>query len=204
MAEVLALVVVTLFLAYANGANDNFKGVATLFGSRTTNYSRALWWATGTTLLGSCAAVLLPGGLVRAFSGKGLVPETLTNEPDFLLAVGLGAALTVMLATLTGWPIFDHPRPDRSPGGCRPDGRWFGRSYPTGYELLPASWAEPFAESGAGGKYLPCSADRSAVDGCGTADVPMCRGGRATAPKIVALSRRWSTGCLRDEESTAR
>ncbi len=81
MAEVLALVVVTLFLAYANGANDNFKGVATLFGSRTTNYRRALWWATGTTLLGSCAAVLLSGGLVRAFSGKGLVPETLTNEP---------------------------------------------------------------------------------------------------------------------------
>ena len=47
MAEVLALVVVTLFLAYANGANDNFKGVATLFGSRTTNYRRALWWADG-------------------------------------------------------------------------------------------------------------------------------------------------------------
>jgi PiT family inorganic phosphate transporter len=28
-----ALVVATLFVAYANGANDNFKGVATLFGS---------------------------------------------------------------------------------------------------------------------------------------------------------------------------
>jgi hypothetical protein len=41
-----------LFIAYANGANDNFKGVATLFGSRTTHYRKALWWATATTLAG--------------------------------------------------------------------------------------------------------------------------------------------------------
>ncbi|MBT4740885.1 MAG: inorganic phosphate transporter, partial [Rhodospirillaceae bacterium] len=38
-----------LFLAYANGANDNFKGVATLFGSATADYRRALLWATVTT-----------------------------------------------------------------------------------------------------------------------------------------------------------
>ncbi len=93
------------FLAYANGANDNFKGVATLFGSRTLGYRGALWWATLTTLAGSCAAVLLSGGLVKAFSGKGLVPDALTQQPAFLLAVGLGAGLTVMLATATGFPI---------------------------------------------------------------------------------------------------
>lgn len=29
-------------LAYANGANDNFNGVASLLGSGTTNYRRAL------------------------------------------------------------------------------------------------------------------------------------------------------------------
>lgn len=33
------LVIGTLFLAYSNGANDNFKGVATLFGSGTTQVS---------------------------------------------------------------------------------------------------------------------------------------------------------------------
>ena len=27
-----------VFLAFSNGANDNFKGVATLFGSGTTSY----------------------------------------------------------------------------------------------------------------------------------------------------------------------
>ncbi len=99
------LLVTTLFLAYANGANDNFKGVATLFGSRTTDYRRALWWATLTTFAGSCAALLLSGGLVRAFSGKGLVPDALTQQPAFLFAVGAGAALTVLAATLTGFPI---------------------------------------------------------------------------------------------------
>ena len=48
--------------------------------------------------------MLLSGSLVRAFSGKQLVPEVLTNGLRFLLAVGLGAAMMVMLAThaLTG------------------------------------------------------------------------------------------------------
>jgi len=40
MAITLALLCVG-FLAYSNGANDNFKGVATLFGSGTTDYRRA-------------------------------------------------------------------------------------------------------------------------------------------------------------------
>ena len=43
------LFLTTCFLAYSNGANDNFKGVATLFGSRTTNYKWAIGWATLTT-----------------------------------------------------------------------------------------------------------------------------------------------------------
>ena len=99
------LLLAVLFLAYTNGANDNFKGVATLFGSRTANYRTALAWATVTTLAGSCAAIALSGGLIKAFSGKELVPDALTHEPSFLLAVGLGAALTVMLATMIGAPI---------------------------------------------------------------------------------------------------
>jgi PiT family inorganic phosphate transporter len=102
---VLLLCVSAAFLAYANGANDNFKGVATLFGSRTTAYRPALWWATATTMAGSCAAVLLSGGLVKTFSGAGLVPVALTQDPAFLSAVGLGTAITVMLATVTGFPV---------------------------------------------------------------------------------------------------
>ena len=99
------LLLAILFLAYTNGANDNFKGVATLFGSRTATYRTALAWATVTTLTGSCAALALSGGLIKAFSGTGLVSDVLTHEPAFLLAVGLGAALTILLATRLGAPI---------------------------------------------------------------------------------------------------
>jgi PiT family inorganic phosphate transporter len=99
------LLAAVLFLAYTNGANDNFKGVATLFGSGTTDYRKALGWATGTTLAGSLTSGVLGGKLLKAFSGKGLVPEVLTQDPHFLTAVGLGAAMTVLLATGVGLPI---------------------------------------------------------------------------------------------------
>ena len=102
---ILFLLLAVLFLAFSNGANDNFKGVATLFGSRTTNYKRALWWATLTTLSGSMASLFISRGLVKAFSGRGLVDEAITANSSFLLAVALGAALTVMLATIFGIPI---------------------------------------------------------------------------------------------------
>ena len=99
------IIIAVILLAYSNGANDNFKGVATLFGSGTTNYRRALAWATVTTLAGSLLALLLAHGLVNTFKGKGLVPDAVTTEPAFLVAVSLGAALTVLLATWTGLPV---------------------------------------------------------------------------------------------------
>src|SRR5947208_16008868 len=43
--------------------------------------------------------------LLQKFSGKGLVPDALTAQPEFLLAVALGAGATVILATLLGFPI---------------------------------------------------------------------------------------------------
>ena len=101
----LLLLIATAFLAYANGANDNFKGVATLFGSNTTNYKTALGWATVTTFAGSIASVFFADALVKSFSGKGLVPDLIAGSPEFLVAVALGAGSTVILATLTGFPI---------------------------------------------------------------------------------------------------
>lgn len=94
-----------LLLAYSNGANDNFKGVATLFGSGTTDYRKALAWATITTFAGSILAVVLANGLVDTFKGKGLLPDSVIHEPAFLLAVSLGAAMTVLLATVLGLPV---------------------------------------------------------------------------------------------------
>lgn len=101
----IALFLATVFLAYSNGANDNFKGVATLFGSQTTNYKVAILWATFTTFSGSVYSIFLAEALIKNFSGKGLVPDAIANATDFHLAVAIGAGLTVMIATLTGFPI---------------------------------------------------------------------------------------------------
>ena len=94
-----------VFLAWSNGANDNFKGVASLFGSGTAGYSKSITWATATTLAGSLTAVFLAQELLKKFSGKGLIPDALTTQPAFLVAVALGAGGTVILATRLGFPI---------------------------------------------------------------------------------------------------
>ncbi len=99
------LFIAACFLAYSNGANDNFKGVATLFGSRTTNYKKAINWATITTFSGSIAAIFLAEELVKNFSGKGLVPNELILMPIFAISIVIGAAITVFIATKVGMPI---------------------------------------------------------------------------------------------------
>jgi PiT family inorganic phosphate transporter len=99
------LFIVACFLAYNNGANDNFKGVATLFGSGTTEYRGAITWATVTTFMGSVASIFLAKTLVKNFSGKGLVPDELILSPEFAISVALGAALTIFIATKIGMPI---------------------------------------------------------------------------------------------------
>ena len=101
----IALFFATCFLAYSNGANDNFKGVASLYGCRAASYRTALSWAAITTFAGSIASIFLAQALLKRFSSKGLVPDTLAGAEQFLLAVALGAAVTVILATLLGFPI---------------------------------------------------------------------------------------------------
>ena len=93
------------FLAYSNGANDNFKGVAKLFGRGTKDYKKAINWATITTALGSIVSIFFASVLVKNFSGKGLVPDVLVATPGFAIAIALGAAFTVMIATKIGMPI---------------------------------------------------------------------------------------------------
>ena len=93
-----------LLLAFVNGANDNMKGVATLYGSGALSYKRALLLATISTALGSLASIFIATALVQAFSGRGLVPDGALS-PEFLTAVGAAAALTVLLATRLGLPV---------------------------------------------------------------------------------------------------
>lgn len=97
------LVVLTLIVAFANGANDVSKGVATLVGSDVTNLRRALFWGTAWTVAGGAAAAFLSRGLVTVFSGKGLLATT--PETAFLVAVAAGAIGWLVIATWTGLPV---------------------------------------------------------------------------------------------------
>jgi PiT family inorganic phosphate transporter len=99
------LVLAVCCVAFTNGANANFKGVATLYGSGTTSLRTAGIWGTLTTFAGSIAALFLASELLTTFSGRGLVPDELAKSPEFLCAVAVGAAATSFLATRLGFPV---------------------------------------------------------------------------------------------------
>ena len=98
-----------LLVALANGANDNAKGIATLVGSRMASLKTALTWANFMTLAGATAAIpmalYINAGLLKAFGGGGLLPASFAVDGRYLLAVGLGAAITILLATRLGIPV---------------------------------------------------------------------------------------------------
>ena len=99
------LVLAVGFVAFTNGANANFKGVASLYGSGTTTLRRAALWGTATTFAGSVTALFLANELLAKFSGRGIVSDSLAAAPAFLCAVALGAAATSFLATRLGFPV---------------------------------------------------------------------------------------------------
>ena len=98
------ILVAALALAFANGSNDNFKGVATLEGSATCSHGKALAWATVMTFVGSIAATYFASELLTRFGGKGLVGADVAADPVFIAAVASAAAGTVLLATRFGMP----------------------------------------------------------------------------------------------------
>ncbi len=72
MSVMIILFLATCFLSYSNGANDNFKGVATLFGSGTANYKIAIWWATVTTFIVSICSIFFGRGPCEGFFREGI------------------------------------------------------------------------------------------------------------------------------------
>jgi PiT family inorganic phosphate transporter len=99
------LVATAVFLAFSNGANDNFKGFATSWGSGTLSYRAALILSNAATLAGGVASVIIADGLIKQFSGRGLVDDGVAASSAFSFAVAAGAGMTVMLATRLGFPI---------------------------------------------------------------------------------------------------
>jgi len=102
--EILFFAVVAA-LAFANGANDNFKGVATLWGGADLSYRQSWFVANAATLVGACVAVYLGSEVAKTFSGKGVVNADILASCTFAMAFAAGAAGTVFLATLLRYPI---------------------------------------------------------------------------------------------------
>ncbi len=98
------LILLTLGLAFANGANDVSKGIATLVGSGTTRYRAAVMWGSAWTLAGGLAASFASQGLVATFSGKGLLVNPPTGSA-FLLSVACGAIAWLLFANRAGLPV---------------------------------------------------------------------------------------------------
>lgn len=105
------LLAAVAFVAFTNGANANFKGVASLYGSGTTSLRTAAYWGTATTFVGSVTALLFVAWnaqgmqqLLDGFVGRKIVPEQATSK-GFLGAIALAAAATSFLATRLGFPV---------------------------------------------------------------------------------------------------
>jgi len=92
-------------LAFANGANDNSKGVATLIGGGLLSRKQAILYAGAATLLGSMVAIWFGAELASKFKGKGIVDAAILGSALFPLCVGVAASLTVLIATRIGMPI---------------------------------------------------------------------------------------------------
>jgi PiT family inorganic phosphate transporter len=98
------LVCLVAALAFANGSNDNGKGVATLVGFGAARPWPALLYATATTAIGGVVSFWLAGGLLAGFS-TGLFAKGTPLTPAFFVAVLIGAFGWVMLASRTGMPV---------------------------------------------------------------------------------------------------
>ncbi len=105
MGPALLLVLLVLLVAYANGANDNMKGVATLYGSGAASFPRALAWGTATTLAGSLTAMYACSSLLLTFTGRETIPGAWAGTPQLIVPVAAGTAATVILATALSLPV---------------------------------------------------------------------------------------------------
>lgn len=101
----ITLLVLVALLAYANGSNDNAKGVATLVGYGAARPRPALLYATLTTAIGAAISFWFSGGLLKSFSTGLFANGTPGLTEAFFAAVLIGAFGWVIFATFTGLPV---------------------------------------------------------------------------------------------------
>jgi inorganic phosphate transporter, PiT family len=101
---IVAVLILVALLAYANGSNDNSKGVATLVGFGAATPKQALIYATFSTALGAAVAFWYSSGMLKNFS-TGLFAAGTPLSHSFFVAVLIGAFGWVIFATFTGLPV---------------------------------------------------------------------------------------------------
>ncbi len=98
------VLVLALLLAFANGANDNSKGVATLVGYGAAGPRMALAWAAVTTALGAWTGALIGTRLLSAFRA-GFISGGEGLSTTFYAAALSGACAWVLFATWASLPV---------------------------------------------------------------------------------------------------
>jgi PiT family inorganic phosphate transporter len=101
---ILLTIAAMALLAFANGANDVSKGIATLAGSGRATYRQALVWGTAWTAMGAAASLVITAGLVEAFTSA-LVSSDMLALPTFALGAAAGASAWVLFASRAGLPV---------------------------------------------------------------------------------------------------
>lgn len=91
-------------VAYANGANDISKSIATCVGSGALECRKAVAWGTFCTLLGAAASVFTGTALVKTFS-NGLLTSAAPLLAPMAIGIVAGAAGWVFLASRVGLPV---------------------------------------------------------------------------------------------------
>lgn len=95
---------VMFVMAYAEGANDVSKVVATLVGSGIATYRKAILFGTICTALGALFAVVLAKEVTVTLT-KGLFVSTSPIKEEFAIAALAGAIAWVLIATRFAMPV---------------------------------------------------------------------------------------------------
>ena len=91
-------------LAFANGANDVSKAIATLAGAGLASVKRAIAWGTLWTVAGALLGLLWGSAMIKNISGSIFI-EAQALHLSAALAIGGAPILWVAVATRRRWPV---------------------------------------------------------------------------------------------------